>query len=378
MQFLVTTHIEDVPTDAPIIMVDGTVPGWKPKPEDKHFDHHRRDGADIQIDEIPDNISIKEQAVFVTTQLDADACAAAAWITLLCTNGISEENLRWAKTKLRAIAYECDHLGLPMQLEFMEGHEDVYEAMSEFARDAVATLKLNGSPLIEKWGWSKDKKTWTHEQKVKFYSLLFELGTDWLVDAALGITPWPGEKGEAAEYWEKFKSEAGFIYRHCRMYQNVAVLDTPSCINYADPRHLIEWARQQPNYSNITLAVRQRPLKLWRNHNENLVLFTPEVDNIFKGESITLPAYNYTLGSVPLHPSGSPRFCNVQKQSIWEVLSLAEKNKRKKLDFPEPTTAWGGRNEVGGSSWNDAALLTPEEVIDLALMWQQGVFSAYL
>ncbi|MDX2213133.1 MAG: hypothetical protein SFY66_07575 [Oculatellaceae cyanobacterium bins.114] len=34
-------------------MVDSTVPDWKAKPGDLYWDHHRPEGADVQMDEIP-------------------------------------------------------------------------------------------------------------------------------------------------------------------------------------------------------------------------------------------------------------------------------------------------------------------------------------
>lgn len=141
-----------------------------------------------------------------------------------------------------------------------------------------------------------------------------------------------------------------------------------------DPRHLIEWVRLQDNHSNITLTVRQRPLKLWRESlDDQLILFSKELDDPFELHAIILPAYNYTLGSVPLHPAGSPRYSDGQNIPIWDVLSYAEKEKRERLAFPPPTTYWGGRNEVGGSSWNDSAVLTAEEIITKILVWKKSI-----
>jgi hypothetical protein len=124
LQFLVTTHVEDIPQNTQVIMIDGTVPGWQINPGDRHYDHHRPNGPDIQIDDIPDEFfGLEEDAVFTTTMLDADACAAAAWIILLTKNtyeGLDADLLDRAKTNLRAIAYDCDHLG-PWQLLSLPG-----------------------------------------------------------------------------------------------------------------------------------------------------------------------------------------------------------------------------------------------------------------
>lgn len=110
MKYLVTT--KPIASDQPIIMVDGTVHGWTFKPGDRHFDHHKSGGAKVQIDEIPASVasSLQGSEIFVTTQVDADACVAAAW----CQVGdrITEEQ----KRKLRAIAWDCDHLSVPDEL----------------------------------------------------------------------------------------------------------------------------------------------------------------------------------------------------------------------------------------------------------------------
>jgi hypothetical protein len=130
--YVVTTHLKDLPTDRLIVMVDGTVPGWSKSDKDLHFDHHRPQGKPVQILEIPEQTKISVDSCFVTTQVDADACAAAAWLQLLQMD-FPERLLSFAKRKLVAIAYDCDHLGLPQTDEFAD--------LDTFAKDAVATLK---------------------------------------------------------------------------------------------------------------------------------------------------------------------------------------------------------------------------------------------
>ncbi len=86
MLYLVTTEVSRIPTGYQIVMVDGTVPGWRRSPQDLHWDHHRPQGADIQIDEMPvptkslmEDFAGQLPPCIVTPQLDADACCAAAW-----------------------------------------------------------------------------------------------------------------------------------------------------------------------------------------------------------------------------------------------------------------------------------------------------------
>lgn len=400
VRFLVTNEVADIPEDAQIVMVDGTVPGWVIKPGDRHYDHHRAGGPDIQIDDIPDTFfGLQENACFVTTKLDEDAAAAAAWMILLTMNtheGLDADLLDRAKLALRSIAYECDHLGLPMLQEFME--------LPRFARDAVATLKLTRQQLIKERGYPKDTKTWPRKQKVEFESFLFGRNVEWLISAALDKCAWPGQNGETAVYWHQFAEEYEALRASCRMYKKVGILEVPATFDYVDPRHLIKWVQCQHTHLNITLTVRQRPLKLWRNSLERELVLLPDSIRIPEGINTltmpafthaTVPAFHYTLGSVPLHPLGSPNFsdgrnlpefvpgCELDEafrlyrpmnDSVWDVLSSAEKSKRKWLGFPQVTTFWGGRNTVGGSSLKDSAVLMPEEVIDLVLYWNEHEF----
>lgn len=336
MQYLVTTKIENlVGIENQIIMVDGTVPGWKPRHGDLHFDHHRPGGDPIQLTEIPDSIRINldSELVFVTTQVDADACAAAAWL-MLPSFGLKETVLESANLRLRAIAYDCDHLGLP---------PDFDQSFAEFARNAVAALKLAGNQIALDLGLPIERQNWTNTDHAKYKNTCFQVGVEWLIDASLGLTQWPGENGEAEEYWSQLEKLRPYVDLCAYLIDGFAVLDQRSLRQYCDPRLLVEWTRKQPSHKNITLTIRDRPLALDGGRE--------------------IPGFAYTLGSVPLHKDGSPCFSDRQ---VWQALVIAERNKRIDYGYPLPTSDWGGRNEVGGSSWNDASVLTPKEVIWIA------------
>jgi len=336
--YLVTTHCSDLPQHLPLVMVDGTVPHWQPRTQDQHYDHHKPGGAPVQILEIPDNTRIAEQVCFVTTQVDADACAAATWLQLLALQPAATL-LQPAHDRLCAIAYECDHLGQPPVSPYME--------LTDFARNAVATLKLFSNTLIPELGLPQERSTWSDEQKSQFASRAFQKSSEWLLQAALGSTRWPGEAGEAAAYWAQFHQQRPQIWARCRLIKAAGMLDQRGITTYVDPRHLIDWTRQQEGHSNLTLTVRDRICEI--SHATGKLM---------------LPGYSYTLGSIPLHALGSPRF---SEHDIWRTLAQAEATKRQLLALPPAGSSWGGRNEVGGSGWNDAALLLPEEVITCAL-----------
>lgn len=330
MDYLVTTDPRRIPNNIAVVMIDGTVPGWVPREGDLHFDHHRPGGADIQIDEIPQVHSHWGETLCVTTQVDADACVAAAWIQSVL---VSPSDLM----RLRAIAYDCDHLGCPV--------DPIWDPFRDFARNAVAALKAGSDRLLLELGLTQPRKDWTAQQKEMYASTAFERGTQWILDALAGYRQWPGEDplsaADANAYWANVEALRPYVEAATSLVQCCAVLDQRGVSAYVDPRLLVEIARER-GARNVTLTVRDRE-----------VLDRSE-----------LRGYSYTLGSVPLHKDGSPKYSDL---GIWGKLSQAENKKRMDLGFPAATSGWGGRNEVGGSPWNDASFLTPEDVIKTVL-----------
>lgn len=336
--YLVTTDLSQLPKTL-IVMVDGTVPGWSPRPQDIHLDHHRPGGADVQIAEIPDGLTLAADATFVTTQIDADACAAAAWIQLQAMS-LPPAQRDAARMRLTCIAYDCDHLGLPA-----DAH---YAPYRSFAAAAVAALKESGGEIAAALRLPADRRVWTEAERTAHASAAFRQGSMHLIQAALGERPWPGENGEAAAYFERMEAMREQVYGQCRLYRGCAVLDQRVLDDYIDARLLVEWARENGAAECVTLTVRDG-VRL-----PNVGLLPPEAS----------PLYSYTLGRVPLHVRGSPRYGDL---GVWERLAAAEAHWRSQRGWSPPATCWGGRNDVGGSGWRDPAVSPPEAVLDLVL-----------
>jgi hypothetical protein len=342
--YITTTDKSLIPGNA-IAMVDGTVPGWLPKDGDLHFDHHRPGGAAIQLWEIPRDTKLPAQAVFVTTQTDADACAAAAWLQLVQMD-LSTPLLDVAYRYLSAIAYDCDHLGLPQESE--------WDNLREFAAKAVAALKESGGVVAKELGLPENRKDWNDSAKAAFSSECFKRGTEWLIDACLGERTFPGENGEADPYFERMNSMRSKVYENCRLYKGCAIFDQRSFDGYVDPRLLVEWTRAVGATEPITLTVRSGV----RLPNAS---FLGEDQQSAIGDDFV---YSYTLGSIPLHAKGSPKFSD---RDVWRKLQILEAQQREIRYQRLPETSWGGRNEVGGSGWRDPAIAHPEQVIDSVL-----------
>ncbi len=328
IDFLVTTQSESVAQKQndgyQIIMVDGTVPDWSPREGDLHFDHHRPGGKKVQIDEIPPNIIGGAKVCFVTTMVDADACAAAAYI--LITKPSEDSFFR-----LRAIAYDCDHLFVP---ENLKGYAD-------FASQAVAAMKQDSNSLVDELGLPANRREWSLHTKERFASLAFKRSTYHLVDAALGLRQWPGENGEAKPYWDKVVAYTNQLQEEERVteYCGVVLIDMKELGGqYIDPRcplRVVKGWKQQPS---TPVSITKREVY---------------VENEFKG-------YSYTIGSIPWHEDYG---LYDYTQGLWQALTNAEVAK----GGDPHINKWGGRATVGGSGWNAVSFLTPEEVADVAL-----------
>ena len=355
-KFLVTTdkaRVEAERKGSRVFMVDGTVPGWSPQSGDAHWDHHRAGGGRVQLDEMQDvaNVLCKDNLV-VTTQLDADAAVAAAWLCLGGEAGgsVSPEDFN----RLWAIAHDCDHLYVP----------DSHSGLASFAAMAVADLKAHGFGLAGELGLPKNRKEWTGEDKERYASIGFERATFWLVDAVLGDRPWPGDSPEAQEYWGKVEGFTRQLVQEERLslYGKTGLgwsYDLRGINDYVDPRA-----------ANRAIA------------STGVTAQTPVVLKI--GDHRSVPGgIGYTLGSDPAHPKAHR--LDYSRSETWYRLNLHEAKARglelslvakhwdhkAQKDLPSFSEAlgfspWGGRDKVGGSGWNTASQLSPDDVMRTA------------
>lgn len=339
MEFLITTDRDQVSIDKKIVMVDGTVPGWDPKPGDWHYDHHRLGGALCQLDELPlSNIPVNEgifdNSQFVSTMLDADAIVAAAAL-ILVADGYNVP-LLW-----RAIALDCDHL----TCNIPAANEIFPLEVAQEARDIVAGLKKMGDKIQKELKLPDDRRQWPKQDKQRFDSLCFKRGVQLLISCAT-TGSYAAIKKLAASYWkyqhelratiateQRVISDDNFYYFDFRGWDK----------GYVDPRMPLDLVQNKVKFP-VTITVR---------------------DVIVEGKFLGI---SYTVGSDCRHPSyGKYDFC---KSNLWSALTDAEqiKNPRWGVDKSTGKThGWGGRATVGGSSWNFPSGLEPDEVAKVIL-----------
>ena len=327
MKYLVTTDINRLPA-TPIAMVDGTVPGYSLREGDLHFDHHRVGGKATQIEDMPEEWDMWEIETIVTTQVDADACVAAAYLQL--APEVSPEN----EQKLKAIAYDCDHLKVSEDLE----------DLADFAAQAVAALKSEGFKLASKLGLPEDRKGWTEDQKVLYASECFKQGSEWLIAAIKGDRPYPGELGEAAEYWQQVQSDEQQFIDESRItkYKDALLFNMMGWKGrYVDPRASLRAAKRLGLSATITLTQREMKENGWSytiaSSVKNLLTGFDAFRNLTKAEAVKR---------------------GIEVDLVDEFWGTPELNARIGFD------PWGGREAVGGSGWRTPSLLQPKEVID--------------
>ncbi|MEM6641143.1 MAG: hypothetical protein AAF610_14735 [Pseudomonadota bacterium] len=352
VRFLVTRDVEDLPDDGVIVMVDGTVPSWTPRRQDAHWDHHRPGGAMVQMDEMPpiaddtaliDSLVTGGPVTIVTPLLDADACVAAVWLFL--TGRDLRAGPQRAGDILRAVAFDCDHLGVPEELS----------DLGSLATGIVASLKVV----------SQKRRRAGRSQSA---SDCFEHAVTWLLAAATGQSPWPGQHGEACEYWAGHEKAVGALIRESRVsiVNGACIVDVRTLDTFVDARAVNRAAdavyataqegacEAKPEMEKIVLTVRDMPLSKHVEH----------------------PGFRFTLGQRcrPLDPST----VDFTHRGVWQALSEAEATRSSvsvdavRAAWNRPTiekhlgiSVWGGRGLVGGSGWTSPSRLLPNEVLDV-------------
>lgn len=334
VQYLVTTEAARLPQGdrGQIWMVDGTVPGWQASPGDRLWDHHRPGGAPIQIEEMPlptgprsllaEESDGQRQPYLVTTLLDADACTAAAWVQLERSHLENPSVVR----RLRALAWDCDHLRVPPELA----------DLADWALGAGEVLQTHKTVVAKRLHLPADPQNWTPGDRIRCASIGFQDFTEWLMAAARGDRSWPGDGAMGDRVRQTMEQMADQLIAQ----QRVWFIETDGgAIAVCNGRSWGDdgWVNPRAFYRALARLTPPAPLRA------ATISMRDRADGTL----------GYTIGSIPLHPDQAALDYT---QGTFEALTAAE---RRKLPDADP---WGGRKTVGGSPWNMPSHLTPEEV----------------
>jgi hypothetical protein len=196
----------------------------------------------------------------------------------------------------------------------------------------VVTEKI----LIPELSLPQDRNTWSVEQIEKYSTQAFEINSEWLIKACLGQESWPGEKGEARQFWEEIEKDTKALLDEdkIRIIKDIPVFDITYFDHPVDPRACLKALKKTgKGYLPMTITVKNHPLG----------------------------GVKYTLGCDPLHPEVS--------DLDYVKLTFSELSKKENIKEHAPLdrVVWGGRKTVGGSGWNHPSILSPEEIVDIIL-----------
>lgn len=162
---------------AKVVSVDGFVKG-----SDIVFDHHKKGGADIQLDELPDVFNHNEPCIFVSPLLDEDCVISTA---TLCIGGTSELT-EGVKSELRKASLACDQLEEPNALFYAikdydgllikehKSKDQRYSILVDFVISFTKNERITYDPFIS---WKGNfKKSLTKQKVLLFqYSIIRKL-----------------------------------------------------------------------------------------------------------------------------------------------------------------------------------------------------------
>lgn len=343
VRYLVTTDANQLP-DCPIIMIDNAVPNWKPRPGiDLHVGSLSSVSTSVHTDRVPlgfvaeypyvegidtSKVESSDFVCIVSPEFTVSACATAAWVQLE-----KEELEDTAIGSLLSIAYDCDYFQVPNK----------FKVFSKFATKATVALELKAFEYETILELPKNPKERSPQQKRICSSLAFKMGTEWLIDAAKGSRPYPGEMGEATEYWRELV-EIALIYleeSRLQIYNDALLIDNRGLnIGYIDPRSAYIAARNEGLRYELSLVIKDSK------EGYSYVLASSGLNLITKYNAFfTLTCKEAIKRNVSLHLI----------EESWGKHNCSE------LIGFDP---WGGCEAIGESSNRSPSKLDPREVID--------------
>ena len=370
IKYLATSH-ESHSTDArgsesPQEIMLGDPGNWKPKTGDYLINNHREGGADVILLEIADSIKLSDRVCFVTNELNAAVCAAAAWIQVLDrvkADDFPSSAANLSRLQLLLISYQSEAYHIPFVYPSQAEYSDAYL----FSSRVDAAYYAESEQVRTKLELSADPNLWTQGCEVAHQSMLFERFTEALLQAALGVAYWPGEakqdRAGVDSYRQQYKLNMSRFCDRFSAFENVAILDARGYDGAINPRHLINWAQQFAPEACMTLTVQDAKLNLIDTGSGGLkiIRFGDQLltADAFNPYHVQLAGFVYRLGFVPM--TQCPRYTD---REIWSEIFFKECEKRRVLRIgSNPQRSWLRKTNYSGHTFHaDSYIVTPSEV----------------
>lgn len=307
INFFIATKPEETPAGR-FASVDGSVPGASVV-----YDHHKT-GERINLDAMPETVSLEGIEAIGTTMMDADAIVSAAVFAL---GGIAVVPAQYVPV-LRSASFWCDHLvGDPSQ----------EEGANHIGLGLMASMKNQGfaatkAIAAQKYGGDVRQLTNTDISPV-----FAELATA-LIDAIRAGESLPCDHAYLAtvdKHEETLRAPLADGSSRVSIHGNVALLNLRG-LGYMDP------------------------LAQYRLH-------TCPVQVMYADGKPGDPGLKYTVG---VHPAAGSQ---PDLRPTLAALQVAEAEAWVTAGETQPEGTWGGRAAVFGSPFNYGSRLTPDEVL---------------
>jgi hypothetical protein len=183
VNYLVNDSIKNKIEGFQYISVDGNVIG-----NDIMFDHHKPNGAPVQMDELPDEFLLSDKTVFCTLNVDEDAVISTMILKnggLSAFNGAQKDELRHASLscdqliKPNALFYYLKDYGFQLQMKYFHGKKELndQEKASFYSKmvDFLEIYMKHRSPLKLDPKFNGKFEGYLDKQRVRFFLIGFQL-----------------------------------------------------------------------------------------------------------------------------------------------------------------------------------------------------------
>jgi hypothetical protein len=236
IHFVISNNAKFIPPNNQVFMIDGRIVDYNFLPFDRVWDHHCEGGRDCQMMEMPlpknkelsilDYYKVRDTVTVTSPVYDADAIAAAVWLTLKTKYATKE-----VTEKLLAISLFCDHLIIPNKYQSLIKY-------SKFAAGNIAAIYGVRERFRQIYNFPEHDSSLSNKDQVKLDSEAFKYMVNWYTKSILYEEPWPNQlKIYQRKHWKNVNSLKKQIIENnlLSVISDVVVYDARS-VKTRDPR----------------------------------------------------------------------------------------------------------------------------------------------
>ena len=273
-RFVIAKRAKFLAEDTQKFFVDGIIRDYPLQKTDHVWDHHRENGTDCQIQEMPlpntsgsllQELQTCPQAEVISPVYDPDAIIAG--LHLILERKHLEDPI--VQQRMLAVSLACDHIIIPPYR---------YPQLQKYtllANKCIGTIYATRENWRQALRLSKFESRWSEEQEVRLESACFARMIQWFADAVRGHSPWPGEfEAISRTHWLRVsKLRQKILAQNLISLQNNVVVFDARELPSRDPRAAYAAIRR------LKLDGHLRLLTIWQNYSGSKFTFWTNPDH---------------------------------------------------------------------------------------------------